>query len=81
MGQRYQKVQDDHNTWDSEVMHLGVSVAFIQLSQPEKKENKTWYQRPYVAEASSLFHPDLVLVFPYAIRKCSPAHPTIAMLH
>jgi hypothetical protein len=36
--------------------------------------------RPYVADASSLFHPDLVLVFPYAIRKCTRAHPAIAML-
>ncbi len=32
-----------------------------------------------MAEASSLFHPDLVLVFPYAIRKCSHANPTSVM--
>jgi hypothetical protein len=36
--------------------------------------------RPCVADASSLFHPDLVLVFPYAIRKCTRAHQTVAML-
>jgi hypothetical protein len=62
-------------------------MAFIQLSQPKKKKkkkqnnkNQPGYQRPSVAEASSLFHPDLVLVFPYAIRKCKPTPvPTVAM--
>ena len=42
-------------------------------------EKKQKYRRPHVAEASSLFHPDLVLVFPYAIRKCTQANPSVAM--
>jgi len=79
------KHRNNHNTWDSELVHLGCPWHSFSYPDPKRKKNEPTknqpgYQRPSVAEASSLFHPDLVLVFPYAIRKCKPTPvPTVAM--